>query len=1004
MSNFTENDEPRRYLIAIGSPACPNMGLSRLEGVRRDVQRIVELFTHSQQGYQRVLADQIRLGATSSKIKNALGNWFSHSERKSSDCVVIYYAGHGDEGGRFGDHYLFTVESDRSDLTNTTIETRSLIRSLFQGGNDSPQNVLLILDVCYAGIGQRQASEVLGKLRGVNPAGSGFWIIASSDSHTEAGDGAFVAALGNVMQFEDEALQNRADFLSINNLVQRINQQLEQAQQAQKVIAWGAEIQKQAAFIRHPQSLKLMLQSKREALEKQYHRLSEQLLELRKDAAITADISAKFQVEKQIARCEAELDQLVAKLDEQDESLDNAPIEVFVSYSHRDESLRTELVKHLMMLRRQNVIQSWHDREILPGSEWANEIDRYLSSAKIILLLISPDFLASDYCWGIEIQQAMRRHIAGSAVVIPVVLRPADWISAPFGNLTALPKDGKPVTSWLDTDEAFLGIAQGIRGVAFNLKELQRAKTQKNRSVAIFGDVHGSSIITGNIDIHNSNASFIHSGRQQFHRLTDIFKSLGLPDATFVEPEKFTQIKMALQQPGLGVVVEGPSGIGKTTALKKALEQTGLYQQTTFLSARRPQDISRIRNIESWHRGIVVVDDLHRLDIVINQSVTDYLKYLADQEATDKKLVIVGIPSTGKQLIDIAFDLTLRIKTFRLGKVQDKTLDKMISQGEEALNILFSQKTEIITQANGSLSIAQLLCFYVATQGKILSAQETRKFVTSNVSDAISEVMEDLAPKFGESVRKLALLGDRSDYTSILILQKLVEAVDGVLYIDHLRDTNASFSESIKRFMACKCLQNLFKRSTIDQHLCFNEESSTLVIDDPQFSFYLQQLTDSQLVRMGNKSQVNPNRVFISYSHADANLPAFNRLRVHLRPLEREGILDLWEDTKIKPGSLWRQEITAALDSARVAVLLVSANFLASDFIAAHELPQLFASARERGTTIVPIIVSPCRLPKSIAEIQSVNPPSKALTAMDFNEQEECFAYISKIIEESLTS
>jgi hypothetical protein len=138
-------------------------------------------------------------------------------------------------------------------------------------------------------------------------------------------------------------------------------------------------------------------------------------------------------------------------------------IEIFISYSHRDEKLRHELETHLSLLRRQGVINAWHDRMVPAGTEWADQIDEHLESAAIILLLISPDFMASDYCYETEMTRAIERHEARQACVIPVILRASDWKSAPFGKLQALPKDGKPIMSWPDRDEAFLDVAQGIR-------------------------------------------------------------------------------------------------------------------------------------------------------------------------------------------------------------------------------------------------------------------------------------------------------------------------------------------------------------------------------------------------------------------------------------------------------------------------------------------------------------------------------------------------------------
>jgi len=143
----------------------------------------------------------------------------------------------------------------------------------------------------------------------------------------------------------------------------------------------------------------------------------------------------------------------------------SGPISMFISYTHKDEDLLTQLEAHLASLRREGLIENWHDRKIDPGSEWQGEIDEYLASAEIILLLISAHFLHSDYCYDVEVKRAMERHESGKAVVIPIILRPVDWKGAPFARLQALPKDAKPVTQWADRDEAFLDAVKGIRKV-----------------------------------------------------------------------------------------------------------------------------------------------------------------------------------------------------------------------------------------------------------------------------------------------------------------------------------------------------------------------------------------------------------------------------------------------------------------------------------------------------------------------------------------------------------
>ncbi len=152
-------------------------------------------------------------------------------------------------------------------------------------------------------------------------------------------------------------------------------------------------------------------------------------------------------------------------------SMKKDALEVFFSYAHEDEKLRDRLATHLKLLERQKVISAWYDRDITAGDEWKTELLEQLERADIILLLISSDFLASDFCWGVELERAMKRHTEKSTCVIPIILRDVDWTSAPFAKLQALPKNAEPVTNWTNQDQAFTDIAKGIRKVAERLKK-----------------------------------------------------------------------------------------------------------------------------------------------------------------------------------------------------------------------------------------------------------------------------------------------------------------------------------------------------------------------------------------------------------------------------------------------------------------------------------------------------------------------------------------------------
>lgn len=148
---------------------------------------------------------------------------------------------------------------------------------------------------------------------------------------------------------------------------------------------------------------------------------------------------------------------------------------MFISYSHRDDGLRAQLDRHLSALRWKGLVDSWHDRQIRPGDEWLGEIDENLEGADVILLLVSADFLASEYCRDIEMRRAMERHREGSATVVPVVLRDCDWQEFPFAEIQGLPLDGRAVTAWPNPDAAFTDIAVRLR---MTLEDLAQRRTR----------------------------------------------------------------------------------------------------------------------------------------------------------------------------------------------------------------------------------------------------------------------------------------------------------------------------------------------------------------------------------------------------------------------------------------------------------------------------------------------------------------------------------------------
>lgn len=154
---------------------------------------------------------------------------------------------------------------------------------------------------------------------------------------------------------------------------------------------------------------------------------------------------------------------------------------LFFSYSHKDEDLRNELETHLSLLKRQGIISTWHDRRISAGSEINSVISAELESAQIILLLVSAAFLASDYCYEIEMNRALQKHAEKSAVVIPVILHPCDWHSSLFGGLRATPTDGKPISMHGNMQEALAVVASDVREAALKFDRDDRSQSRLSK-------------------------------------------------------------------------------------------------------------------------------------------------------------------------------------------------------------------------------------------------------------------------------------------------------------------------------------------------------------------------------------------------------------------------------------------------------------------------------------------------------------------------------------------
>ena len=329
--------------------------------------------------------------------------------------------------------------------------------------------------------------------------------------------------------------------------------------------------------------------------------------------------------------------------------------------------------------------------------------------------------------------------------------------------------------------------------------------------------------------------------------LEEVYRASGHPTHTFVKPQKYDEVMVSIRTPGLCSVIEGPSGIGKTTTVRRVIDQLGFTDKVRTLSARKPQDIEIIRCLpQNSENGIVVVDDFHRLPVQIKDLLSDYMKLLADSEDFKSKLILIGINMAGHQLVQSAHDLGLRIDVFRLETNPPDLIELAVSRGEDALQIEIKDKSEIVDNAYGSFQLAQLLCHKMCVLSGVTETAETKKELTSSLNTALESVMLDLDRQFSSVCidfargSKLRREG-RAPY--LHILKWLSEADDWSLNIKETLAFHSDMKGSVGQVVDKGYLSSLLTdNEQLQNYFHFDTSTQILAVEDTKLMFYLKNI------------------------------------------------------------------------------------------------------------------------------------------------------------------
>lgn len=389
-------------------------------------------------------------------------------------------------------------------------------------------------------------------------------------------------------------------------------------------------------------------------------------------------------------------------------------------------------------------------------------------------------------------------------------------------------------------------------------------------------------------------------------RMEEVFKISGVPTYTFVQPKEFSQLIVNLRTPGRGLVIEGPSGIGKTSAVETALQEVGLAGNVMKLSARKSDDVALISQLASMPpgAGVVIIDDFHKLADDIRAQIADFLKTLADEEREADKLIIVGINKAGENLINFAHDLVNRLDVITFETNPDFKVAELVDKGQRALSICLNVKDEITALAQGSFYLAQMLCHEVCLHEGILQAAETPLNVNVSLEGIRSAVWERLGRSFkGRCQRFCRGTKFRSEGRApyLHILRWLAESDSWTL---SLRDATREHKEM--RGSVGQVVDKGFLSSLIDGDgeiravLHYDSTSEQLTVEDPQFLFYIRQIRWRQFAtELGFVSVDFERRYDFALSFAGADREVAEALASSLLEKEVEVFYDHYEQHRI---------------------------------------------------------------------------------------------------------
>ena len=332
----------------------------------------------------------------------------------------------------------------------------------------------------------------------------------------------------------------------------------------------------------------------------------------------------------------------------------------------------------------------------------------------------------------------------------------------------------------------------------------------------------------------------------------EVFVTEGLPSFTFVKPPNFNEILLDIRHPGKPVIVEGQSGTGKTTCVRKILEQLG-GTAPEYLTARSATDINRIGEIaRSGLPGRFVIDDFHRLASETQAQLANIAKFSAEQGSdgnTQTKLVLIGINQVGSELIQLVPDIAKRTGIHRIHAGTKADIEHLIREGSATLHVFIPDTEAIFSESRGDYWLTQQLCQTICVMNEVLETLECRKPLVFDIATLRKRVVEKLSAAFYPGVKEFCR-GVRfrpNNDPYLKLLQKIGLQDSSIVDLNELANSNEDVRGSINNIKESRLAILLRDKPGCARHFYYNTETKNFAIEDPALFYFLKHLDWSKL-------------------------------------------------------------------------------------------------------------------------------------------------------------